>query len=132
MDFPVNQQWRLRKLWFACGIGLLILVAVLSLMPVPDVPAGNDKIVHIIMYAFLSGWFSLIVNRHKSLWWVLFGLIAYGLIMEILQGFTEYRSTELADAVANSIGATIGLIFHFTRLRQWLINFDHQLSGYRQ
>lgn len=118
---------RLRWLWFACGFGMLALVAILSLMPVSGA-GGNDKLAHILMYAFLSSWFSLLVIRYRSLCWVLFGLIAYGLLMEFLQGLTDYRSAELADAIANSIGATIGLIFRFTRLRDWLIRIDHQLS----
>ncbi len=119
---------RLRWLWFCCGVGMLILVAILSLMPVSDM-GGNDKLGHILMYAFVSGWFSLLVTRDRSLWWVLSGLIAYGLLMEFLQGLTDYRSAEFADAIANSIGAAIGLVFRFTRVRAWLVRIDHQLSG---
>ena len=118
---------RLRWLWFTCGFGMLVLVTILSLMPVSGV-SGNDKLAHILMYAFLSSWFSLLVIRDQSLWWVLFGLIAYGLLMEFLQGLTDYRSAEIADAIANSIGATIGLIFRFTRVRVWFIRIDQLLS----
>ncbi len=119
---------RLRWLWFSCGFGMLVLTAFLSLMPVSGV-GGNDKLGHILMYACLSSWFSLLVIRYRSLWWVLIGLIAYGLLMEFLQGLTDYRSAEIADAIANSIGAGIGLAFRFTRLRDWLIGIDHRLSA---
>ena len=77
----------------------------------------------------LSGWFSLIVAKQKSLWWVFFGVAAYGMLMELLQGQTGYRSLELADAVANSIGAALGLVCHYTRLRQALIKLDYRLSA---
>ena len=120
---------RLRKFWFGCGLILLLIVAVLSLIPVPHGPAGSDKIAHIILYAMLSGWFSLLVSRQKSLWWVFFGVAAYGMLMEILQGQTGYRSLELADAVANSIGAALGLVCHYSRLRQALKKLDYRLSA---
>ncbi len=129
MVMPTTQRWHFRKLWYACGLGLLVLVAVLSLMPVPEGITGNDKIAHIFIYAFLSSWFSLIVIRRESLWWVLIGLIAYGSLMEFLQSLTDYRSAEIADAIANSMGATIGLAFHFTPLRHWLFRIDNFLSG---
>ncbi len=121
---------RLRWLWFTCGFGMLMLTALLSLMPVSG-DIGNDKVGHILMYSFLSSWFSLLVMQNRSLWWVFFGLTAFGLLMEFLQGLTDYRSAEFADAIANSIGAAIGLVFHFTRLRVWLIRVDQQLSGLR-
>ncbi len=107
-----------------------MLTALLSLMPVSG-DIGNDKVGHILMYSFLSSWFSLLVMQNRSLWWVFFGLTAFGLLMEFLQGLTDYRSAEFADAIANSIGAAIGLVFHFTRLRVWLIRVDQQLSGLR-
>ncbi len=124
-----KQQLQLHKFWFGCGFVLLVIVAILSLMPVPGGPEGSDKVAHVILYATLSGWFSLIVYRTKSLWLIFFGLVGYGLLMELLQGLTGYRSLEMADAVANTAGAALGLVCHFTQLRQWLIKIDHHFSA---
>lgn len=127
-----NISWRLPGLWYLCGFSILLLIAILSLTPMPDVSIGNDKLGHFLAYAVVSSWFSLIVKRTTSLWWVVLGLIAYGLLMEFLQGLTDYRVEDLADALANSLGVVTGLVCHFTRLRQWLIRIDQHLASFWQ
>ena len=124
-------EWRLTRLWYGCGIALLLVVAVISLVPVSG-SGGNDKLAHMLIYLVLSGWFSLIAARPALLWRVFFGLIAYGLLMELLQGLTDYRSLEFADAVANSIGVAIGLLFHFSPFRRLLMVVDFHLDRLRR
>ena len=132
MNYPQSEvEWRLKWLWFGCGFILLLLIAILSLMPVSGV-GGGDKIGHVFMYAVLSSWFSLIVSRTGLLWFVLLGAISYGLLMEFLQSLTDYRGAEFADAVANSIGALLGLLFHFSPFRRWLVMIDARLDQLRQ
>ena len=116
-------ELKLPKLWFGLAIIGLLALGVVSLIPAPDL-GGNDKIAHFISYAMLSAWFSLLVEQRKSLWSILFGLIAYGLFLELLQGLTSYRSGDLADAVANSLGVITGLAFYFSPLRQLLRKLD--------
>ena len=89
---------------------------------------GSDKIAHIIVYAILSAWFAIIVVRSSSLWWIFISLVGFGILMEVFQDLTGYRSLELADAIANSVGVCLGLLCRFTRLRQWLIRLDLQLA----
>ncbi len=122
--------WHFRNLWFACGFALLLLIAIGSLMPVSG-DVGNDKLAHVIMYAVPAIWFSLIVER-RSLWRILIGLVAFGSLIEFLQGLTDYRTMEFADAVANGLGALLGLFFHFTPLRQWLSEIDNRIYKLRQ
>lgn len=124
-------EWRLTRLWYGCGIGLLLVVAVISLVPVSG-GGGNDKLAHVLIYLVLSSWFSLIAARPALLWRVFFGLIAYGFLMELLQGQTDYRSYEFADAVANSVGVAIGLLFHFSPFRRLLILVDSRLARLRR
>ena len=52
---------QLRNIWLSLGYALLVAVAVLSLIPGPDI-GGSDKLLHFTTYAILSGWFSLIVR----------------------------------------------------------------------
>lgn len=126
-----GNKLRLRKLWFTFGILLLLIVAILSLTPVPmDGPENFDKIVHVLLYVFLSGWFSLLVAKPGNLWWSFTLLAVYGFIMEVLQGMTGYRSFEVADAIANSIGAALGVLVYFSRLRAVLIRVDQRLSAF--
>ncbi len=119
-------ELKLPKLWFGLAIIGLLALGVVSLIPAPDL-GGNDKIGHFISYAMLSAWFSLLVEQRKSLWSILFGLIVYGLLLEFLQGLISYRSGDLADAVANSLGVITGLVFYFSPLRRVLRNVDRWL-----
>lgn len=121
--FQTENELKLPKFWFGLAfIGLLVL-AVVSLIPAPDL-GGNDKIGHFFSYAILSAYLSLLVVQRKSLWRILFGLIAYGLLLEFMQSLTDYRSGDFADAVANSLGVITGLAFYFSPLRRLLRKLD--------
>lgn len=116
----------LAKIWFVLAYVLLLVLAILSLMPAPDI-GGSDKLAHFIAYGLLSAWFSLIVEQRRSLWIILFGLIGYGLLLEWLQSLTSYRSGDIADAIANSLGVITGLVFYFSPLRGVLRKVDRWL-----
>ena len=117
---------KLPKFWYVLAFIGLLTLAVVSLIPVPDL-GGSDKFGHFISYAMLSAFYSLLVEQRKTLWRILFGLIAYGLLLEILQGLTDYRSGDLTDALANSLGVITGLGFYFSPLRQILRKVDRWL-----
>ena len=128
MDHRLQTEFELKlpKLWFSLAFTGLLALGVVSLIPAPDL-GGGDKIGHFMAYAMLSAWFSLLVEQRKSLWRILLGLIAYGLLLEFLQGLTSYRSGDLADAVANSLGVMTGLGFYFSPLRRVLRKVDRWL-----
>jgi hypothetical protein len=104
-------ELKLPKLWYVLACIGLLLLAIVSLIPVPDL-GGSDKFGHFISYALLSAYLSLLVEQRKSLWRV---------------SFTGYRSGDLADALANSLGAITGLAFYFSPLRRILRNVDRWL-----
>ena len=85
---------------------MLVLVMVLSLAPVsqPDF-SPNDKVNHFIAYGALS-LVGLFAFRQAII--TLVGLFCYGILIEFLQGMTEYRFASAADVVANSLGLAIG------------------------
>ena len=123
---PCGPRLALAPLWYAGGGLMLAAVAVVSLLPMPDTGV-NDKFAHVVVYCGLSGYFALLVTR-RSLPWVLLGLIGYGLLLEWLQGMTDFRYAELADNFANAGGATLGLLAHFTPLRALLGLIDGRLA----
>lgn len=125
-DSSAAKTLGLRGLWYACGAGLLVVVAVLSLLPVPDVGVG-DKLSHLLTYAVLGGWFGLLVTRPAGLGLVFAGLLAYGALIELLQGMTGYRYAEWGDLLANAIGLLLGLPLYFTPLRRLLYEVDRLL-----
>ncbi|MCP4470609.1 MAG: VanZ family protein [Gammaproteobacteria bacterium] len=120
---------KLVRIWYALGMMMLIAVAVVSLLPVLDVGVGgSDKFLHLLTYFLLAGWFGLLVRDRVMLGWTLAALIAYGALLELLQGQTGYRFAEWGDVVANSIGALAGVTLHFTLLRRLFGILDDRLS----
>ena len=96
------------------------MITVLSLISLGTIGssikiANKDKYVHFIFYfVFVVLWFLVaksISNAKKTNLIVLLTAIGYGILMEICQGFTKTRTPDVMDALANSIGAAIGLFF---------------------
>jgi VanZ family protein len=79
----------------------------LSLTPKPpDVEIeGSDKLGHLASYAILMFWFAQLYLRR-----VLYaaGFIALGIALELAQRWLGYRSAELYDALANTLGVLLG------------------------
>ena len=119
---------KLIRAWYALGTMMLIAVAAVSLMPVPDTGV-NDKASHLLTYFLLAGWFGLLARARVMLAWTLAALIAYGILLELLQGQTGYRFAEWGDVVANSIGAVAGIALYFTPLRRIFRSVDDRLAS---
>lgn len=95
------------------------LVLYFSIEPSPQGVAGNrDKLYHALAYmglAFLLARVFSISGAARGRAAALAAFIAasaYGGIIEIIQGFTETRSAELLDGLANSAGAAIGVLLY--------------------
>jgi VanZ family protein len=112
------------KLWLRRVIAIFYMgiIALLSLMPVSDLPHFTifpfiDKIVHLSMYFGLSillCW-SFEVNRKKMLplYALLAGVFLWGVLMEILQRTMHNgRNFEFRDMIANLTGAILGLLIY--------------------
>jgi VanZ family protein len=119
MSFSANlTPLRYSRLWFSMAYALLAIVAIVSLIPVPDI-GTSDKILHLLTYALLSTVFSTLVCRNISLLKVVPGLILFGVILEFLQGMTGYRTLDAYDMLANSVGVFLGLIVRLTPVPRW-------------
>jgi VanZ family protein len=118
---------KLVKIWYLLGGFLLLMVAIASLMPVPDVGV-NDKFSHLVTYFFLGGWFSLLAVNRATLGWTIAGLIAYGMLLELLQGMTAHRYAEWGDVLANASGTLAGILLYFSPLPRLLRYVDGRLA----
>ncbi len=118
---------KLAKLWYLLGGLMLLTVGFVSLMPVPDVGV-SDKVSHLVTYFLLAGWFSLIAANRVSLGWTIAGLLAYGILLELLQGMTVYRYAEWGDVLANASGTMAGILLYFSPLPRLLIVVDSKLA----
>jgi len=119
---------KLIRIWYALGTMMLVAVAAVSLMPVPDTGV-NDKFSHLLTYFLLAGWFSLLARDRVMLAWTLAALIAYGMLLELLQSQTGYRFAEWGDVVANGVGAVAGIALYFTPLRRLFRSVDGRLAS---
>ena len=103
----------------------MVFITYSSLATFPETEATKidiphfDKVVHFIFYAVAAvlgaryvrestrGTFAL----RRTLWFVVFGAIIFGIIIEVLQyTFTVDRHGDLFDAMANSLGAVAGTL----------------------
>jgi VanZ family protein len=118
-----------RGAWLALGWLLVALVVYLSLTPHPpealSLPFPNaDKLEHGFAYASLSLWFCQIYLQARQRAAVVVALIALGITLEFLQGMGGYRTFEVADMVANSIGALLGFLLARTQLGCLFVWFE--------
>jgi len=98
------------KFWSYVSIAVLVGITVLSLMPPKsgvEIPS-NDKINHFIAYSVLS-FCCLMARFYKRIITVLLFCIAYGVLMELVQGMVPGREQSILDIFANISGAIIGL-----------------------
>lgn len=89
-------------------LGLMLLVGVLTLVPLPPTPqiGGSDKTHHMIAFAALI--FPAAVLRPRWVVGLSLILAAYGGAIEIIQPYVG-RSGEWADWVADLIGIAAGV-----------------------
>ncbi len=103
------------KLFLVSLILVFTGIAILSLLPPKSIEkiGEHDKINHFIAYAVLSLNVGVVLKKLKTYVFFLPLIIAYGLLLEYLQGFVPGRQPSWLDALANSMGVLFGLILMF-------------------
>ena len=98
-----------RRIWLLLGLGMIAGVVVLSLIPVEvDLEEGRDKLAHLLAYGSLTLWFGMIFSSRIAQLGIALAFCAMGVGVEFLQGLTDYRTTDVADMIANAVGAALG------------------------
>jgi len=109
----------LRRVWLTLGWLWVAAVFFISLIPLPPQPFilyGVDKLQHALAYSLLMLWFCQVYVVLGTRIRLLLMLVTMGVIIEILQGMSGYRSFEYADMLANLIGVLIGWGLMRTRM----------------
>jgi VanZ family protein len=86
---------------------------------------NTDKWLHGITFLVLSIWFSGLYTR-RSLWRVAVGLLAFGVVIEVLQRMISYRSADLIDIVADAAGIVLGLGVAFLGAAGWCLRIENR------
>ena len=114
--------------WLTLAWGWVGFVWYLSLTTTPPeidlVPAFNDKVGHLIAYAWLMFWFgNLYHNAGARLFYA--GLfISMGIGLEFLQAVGQVRQFEYYDMLANSAGVFVGVALLLTPLAKLLFRIE--------
>lgn len=93
-------------------------------MPKHDVQLSHsDKWQHAFAYFTLAICWLFALYRKTNKYYIVFGCIMFGIIIEVLQStVTNYRTGDYLDVVANSIGIFIGLLFFNQISKKNLLN----------
>jgi VanZ family protein len=114
---------------------MVAAIIVLSLIPVEvDLGEDRDKLAHFVAYGSLSFWFGMIFGGRGPQLGIALAFAAMGAALEFLQGLTDYRSFEVADMIANAVGAGLGWCLVQTPLRNaltWLERWFAAAAGKR-
>jgi VanZ family protein len=100
----------MRPLWLALGWAMVAVIVWLSLTPSPPKVdfEQSDKLGHLAAYGTLMFWFSqLYLKQHTRMLYAA-GFAAMGVALELSQGALGYRSYEVFDMLANTLGVIAG------------------------
>jgi VanZ family protein len=117
----VTPSYRYRRIWLLLGWAMVAAVIVLSLIPLDvDLVEKEDKLAHFAAYGGLSFWFGMLIEGRGRELRIAVAFAVLGVALEFLQGLTGYRTFEIADMIANAIGASVGWGLAQTPLRNVL------------
>ena len=107
----------LRRFWQGIGWFGIVLLLYLSLTPQPpEIPVEEgDKIGHSLAYAVLMFWWAQLLVSAPERRWLATALIALGIAIEYVQGWTGWRTFDYFDMLADVIGVAIGWLLAVPR-----------------
>ncbi len=91
--------------WGLC-LGAILIV---SLIPLPPLPANTDKPLHAFAFAGVSALTIMAFDRKKSIVMALGVVVLVGLVSEVGQLWVPGRYASLLDLLANIIGIVLGI-----------------------
>jgi VanZ family protein len=110
-----------RKAWPAVLVVLIFVASGRKSAGVPDV-TDFDKVVHFAVFGLLATLVCRLGRGWKAAAWGFLAAAAYGGLDEWHQSFVPERSSELADWIADAVGAMVAAVAYagWARYRGWL------------
>jgi VanZ family protein len=121
----------LTRVWLCLGIVMISVIAAGSLVPLHHLPtqlSTGDKLQHFVAYSAIALWFGMIVVPRRAWYTLAIGSLALGTGIEILQGFTPYRTFDWYDMSANLLGVMTGIFLAFSPVGNVLTWLDKRLA----
>jgi len=121
---------RLGPLWLAVGWAGIALVIYLSLTssPLPSGEMLGFDFAHGAAYASLMFWFAQLYGGRGRRVTIAVALVAMGVALEVVQGWTGYRGFSYADMRDDAIGVALGWWLATTPLSRVLPLVDERLA----
>jgi len=107
----------LKRLWLAIGFSLIAIIFVLSVSSIPPEIKQfvlQDKLMHVLAYACLMGWFAQIYRHDLTRLLLAIGFVAMGIVIEFIQSTTATRQFEILDMIANTSGVLLAWALAYT------------------
>ena len=125
---------RYARQWQLGSVILLLLTLIAALMPAAvwfwseGLPVVEwlkhvDKWAHGLTFVVLTLWFCGQYPQ-SSYWRVAVGLVAFGVLIELLQGLVSYRLAEWYDLGADAVGLVVGIGLAMAWLGGWCLRFE--------
>ena len=122
---------RFPYVWLVGGLLVMALVLALALTPasrLTTISFLSDKAAHFLAFAAMMTWFCG-VFRLPMTPWVGIGLLAFGVLIEWLQGMLPYRYADMRDVYADVLGIVAGWTLAIAGLRHWTRWVEALLPG---
>ncbi len=131
---------RYARRWQIASLVLLLVVLAAALMPAvwfwDDKVKGLlwfesiDKWLHGVTFLVLSLWFTGLYTR-SAYWRIGFGLLAFGLFIEVCQRMVSYRTADWIDVGADSAGIIAGLVIGAAGVGGWCLRAEDRFAKQR-
>lgn len=131
MPQSLSASLKYKLLWLSLGY-LMIVFVIYSSLSTSDVVLEiklSDKLMHVLGYFGLMGWFMQIYRGKRAGFFLALLFIAMGIALEFLQDLGGVRYFEVADMLANTLGVLLAWGLSYTPAADILLWFERRLMG---
>lgn len=131
MSSSINTPLKYKLLWLSIGYLMVVFViySSLSTSQVVQEISLSDKLMHVLGYFVLMGWFMQIYHGRRAGFRLASVFIAMGVLLEFLQDLGGVRYFEVADMLANTLGVLLAWALSYTPVAGILLWIEHRLLG---